>query len=134
MTEYEYLDAISTYRTEVALHAMNFIGILFAYLIAGYFAAHVLSRFQAVAVTAFYLILSPMPAIAAYEACRDFAFLVAEYRAIYSPDGPVPFFSDYWSNAWLVVCPGTMILSVVFMVQARSVRRHAEFPTNESAI
>ncbi len=69
MTEYEYLDAISTYRTEVALHAMNFIGSLFAYLVLGYLAAHVLSRFQAIAVTIFYLILSAMPAISAYEAC-----------------------------------------------------------------
>ena len=64
MSEYEYLDLISTYREETGFHAMNFIAILFAYLVAGYFAAHLLSGFQALSATVFYLILVPMPALA----------------------------------------------------------------------
>ncbi len=36
MTEYEYLDLIVTSRDSVGYHAMNYIGVMFAYVVAAY--------------------------------------------------------------------------------------------------
>ncbi len=51
MTEYEYLDLIVTSRDSVGYHAMNYIGVMFAYVVAAYLVGAKLSRFQAFAIT-----------------------------------------------------------------------------------
>ena len=120
MSEYQYLDVIVSMRDSIGFHAMNFIAILFAYLIAGYFAAHLLSRFQAIALTIFYLILAPMPGLAAQEAITDYVRVVSEYRAAFTPSEPVSLYIHYGPEAWGVGVIGSIVLSIVFMLQSRA--------------
>ena len=119
MTEYEYIDAMATLRDSAGFHAMNYVAILFGYLVAGYFAGHVLSRFQAIAVTTLYIILCPMPGIAAYEATLEYAQLALEFQDKFRPDEQIHFWVQYFHAAWLVVFPATLILSIVFMIQSK---------------
>jgi hypothetical protein len=119
MTEYEYIDAMATLRDSVGFHAMNYIAILFAYLVAGYFAGQALSRFQAIAVTTLYIILCPMPGIAAYDAALEYSQLALEFQGKFRPDEQLHFWIQYFYGGWLVVFPATLILSIVFMVQSR---------------
>ena len=133
MSENEYVTAMIAMRDSVGFHGMNYVGILFAYLIAGYFAAEQLSRFQAITATVFYLVLCPMPAFAAYDACIDLTVLFYEYQQAFKPDKPTPLFIQYWPNAWLVLVPSTMALSVVFMVQARMSRMRPDNTAEHSA-
>ena len=46
MSEYEIIDALISIRADVAQHSMNFITVLFAYIVAAYFVGSKLSRFQ----------------------------------------------------------------------------------------
>ena len=132
MSEYEYLDIITSMRDSVGFHAMNYIAILFAYLIASYFAGHMLSRFQAGAVTVFYLILCPLPGIAAWEALKEFSTLVLEYQTKFKSDEPVPLFVQYGPDLWIFAFVGTLSLSIIFMIQARASKNSRE--SNAEAI
>ncbi len=129
MTEYEYLDVMNSMRDSGGFHAMNYIAILFAYLIAGYFAGHLLSRFQVIALSAFYLILCPMPGIAAFEVILDYGALVTEYYNQFKPGDRLPLFARYGANLWLFVFLGTLALSIYFMFQARRSKRGRENAT-----
>jgi hypothetical protein len=119
MTEYEYIDAMATLRDSVGFHAMNYITILFAYLVAGYFAGQALSRFQAIAVTMLYIILCPMPGIAAYAAAVEYTQMALEFQEKFRPEEQIYFWVQYFHVSWLVVFPATLTLSIVFMVQSR---------------
>ncbi len=46
MTEYELLDLIGTWKADTAYNATSFISILFAYILAAYFAGAKLTRLQ----------------------------------------------------------------------------------------
>ena len=46
MTEYEIVDAFSSIRNEVGNHVMNFVAVLFGYLVTANFVGSKLSRFQ----------------------------------------------------------------------------------------
>ena len=128
MTEYEYIDAMVSLIDSVGFHAMNYISILFAYLIAGYFAGHTLSRFQVLAVTAFYIILCPMPGITGYTTIKEYSRLALEYQSKFRPEEAIPYFVQYGADAWSIVFPGTLLLSIVFMLQSR-ISRSAHVPS-----
>ena len=99
MTEYEYIDAMVSLRDSVGFHAMNYVSILFAYLIAGYFAGHKLSRFQVLTVTAFYIIICPMPGIASYDAIKEYSRLALEYQSKFRPEEAIPYFAQFGADA-----------------------------------
>lgn len=129
MSEYEYLDIITSMRDSGGFHAMNYIAILFAFLIASYSAGHMLSRFQAGAVTMFHMILCPMPeklTIAAWEVFKEFSTLVLEYQTKFNPNEPIPLFVQYGPDLWRFTFIGNLALSIIFMVQARASRNSRE--------
>jgi hypothetical protein len=126
MSEYEYIDAMSTFRDSAGFHAMNYIAVLFAYLVAGFFAANILSRFQVIAATVLYLILCPAPGIATYEAAVEHSRLAAQYYAKYRPDEHIPLWDVYLADAWLFAFPATLLLSIIFMVQSSRSGRNNE--------
>ena len=55
MTEYEVLDLVGTWKADTVSLATSFVSILFAYILAAYFAGTKLSRPQVVIVTALML-------------------------------------------------------------------------------
>jgi len=119
MTEYEYLDLISTYRGETGFHAMNFIAVMFGYVAAAYLVGERLTSFQVSAITALYTIFAPLPVLSAHEAMGHARDLYIEYTANF---GAVPFSSSSitWASEIVLLAMSTSwIISVVFMYQSR---------------
>ena len=119
MTEYEYLDLISTYRAETGFHIMNFIAAMFAYIAAGYFVGNKLTAFQVTAITILYTIFTPLPVAAGYEALQaSRAAHLAYVAAFGAPDYPSTLVL-FGPELALVVVAASWIISIVFMFQTR---------------
>ena len=120
MTEYEIIDALISIRADVAQHSMNFITVLFAYIVAAYFVGSKLSRFQVSMITILYVLWTPAPILAAYDgavAMRDLYFNHREVLSIEMGASPLTAIvpeavSAAMSLAWLV--------SIAFMFQVRA--------------
>ena len=126
MSEYEYLDVIATTREACGYHAMNYISLLFAYVLAGYFAGQTLSRFQVAAITTFYIALCPLPGFTSWETIKEYTALVKRYQLAFGSEEPLSFLVRFGPNLWLGVFAGTFILSILFMVQARKIKENRE--------
>ena len=119
MTEYEYLDLISTYRSETGFHIMNFIGVMFGYVAAAYFVGEKLTRFQVTAITILYTIFAPLPIAAGYEALQATRM---NYLAYVDSFGEPPYNSIlilFGPELALVVVAASWVRSVLFMYQTR---------------
>ena len=120
MTEYELIDAIVTLRSEVALHSMNFVSVMFGYLVAAYFVGAKLSRFQVSVITILYLIWSPGPMMGGYDAAITLRDLYEQNQGL-SDIELGAFFSRIDYPALAVVVAGfSWLMSIVFMFQVRA--------------
>lgn len=120
MTEYEIIDAIVTLRSEVAQHSMNFVSVMFGYIIAAYFVGAKLSKFQVSVITVLYLLWSPGPMMAGYDAAitlRD--IYVQNQDSIEIELGAFLSIIDYPAIA-VVVAGFSWVMSIVFMFQVRA--------------
>ncbi len=122
MSEYEYIDAISTYRTEIGFHAINYIAAMFGYVATAYFVGPKLSRTQVGWITVLYTMFTPLPILAAHEAGTALRELQAGYLRSFSPDRSPDFMTTNAAELLLFVVFVSWCISIVFMVQAR---RHA---------
>lgn len=119
MTEYEIIDAIVSLRADIAGHSMNYVSVLFAYIVAAYLVGSKLSRFQVSMVTLLYVIWTPAPILAAYDGAVALQELYLSHQEILSIEmGASPLMNIVptavfagMSLAWLV--------SIVFMFQVR---------------
>ena len=125
MTEYEYLDLISTYRSETGFHAMNFIAALFGYIAAAYFVGVKLSKFQVTGITILYTLFSPLPVTAAYESLAATRVTYLEYVANFGAPSYGSTLILWGPELLLFVLPGSWIISIVFMFQTRRVHLSA---------
>ena len=119
MSEFEYLELITLYGDSVASHAMNFIGVMFAYLIAAQYVGDKLSHFQFAGITALYALFGPFPGIYAYESIKVYVRLSVEYFERYRPEESVSVFLRHGPELMLVLLSGCWFASVIFMIQAR---------------
>jgi hypothetical protein len=121
MTEYEYLDLISTYRSETGFHAMNFIAALFGYIAAAYFVGVKLSKFQVTGITILYTLFAPLPVTAAYESLAATRVTYLEYVANFGTPSYGSTLILWGPELLLFVLPSSWIISIVFMFQTRRV-------------
>ena len=85
MTEYEYLDLISTYRGENGFHVMNFVVVMFGYVAAAYFVGDKLTNFQVTAITILYTIFTNQKGFTVASCSRlkrVFGFNKVRYRGL----------------------------------------------------
>ena len=122
MTEYEYLDLISTYRAETGFHVMNFIAAMFAYIAAGYFVGEKLSRFQVTAITVLYTMFAPLPVSAGYEALQATRSTHLAYVAAFGPPDYPSTLVLFGPELALFVVGLSWVISIIFMFQTRIAR------------
>ncbi len=119
MTEYEIIDTIISVRADIAQHSMNFVSVLFAYILAAYLVGSKLSRFQVSMITILYVLWSPGPILAAYDGAVALQDLYVHHRAVLSVEMGA---SPLMATAPLVVSAAMLlawVISVVFMIQVR---------------
>ena len=119
MTEYEIIDTIISVRADIAQHSMNFVSVLFAYIIAAYLVGPKLSRFQVSMITILYVLWSPGPILAAYDGAVALQDLYVHHRAALSVEMGA---SPLMATAPLVVSTAMFmawLISIMFMIQVR---------------
>ena len=120
MTEYEVLDLISTHRSEVGFHVMNFAAAMFGYIAAAYLVGKKLTHFQAIAITFLFCLFVPGPMAAAQDASNSIAFLVNTYGDQYES---VRSSASTLAPIAPTIVPSTIlsawIVSMLFMYQIR---------------
>ncbi len=120
MTEYEIIDAFVSLRMEIAQHSMNFASVLFAYLIAAYFVGSKLTRFQVAVITVLYILWSPAPITAAYDASIALRELYQQNQDVLSVEmGRLLFLFDYPAVA-IATAGLSWVMSIIFMAQVRA--------------
>lgn len=120
MTEYEIIDTIVSIRADIAGHSMNFVSVLFAYIVAAYLVGSKLSPIQVSMITILYVLWTPAPILAAYDGAVALQDLYFDHREVLSIEmGASPLMaivpiavSAGMGLAWLV--------SIVFMFQVRA--------------
>ena len=123
MTEYEYLDLISTYRGETGFHVMNFIAVMFGYVAAAYFVGNKLTNFQVTAITILYTIFAPLPVAAGYEALQATRATHLQYLETFGEPSYSSTLILFGPELVLVVVGASWIISIVFMFQTRRARQ-----------
>ena len=120
MTEYEIIDAFISIRTEAAGHVMNFVSVLFAYIVAAYLVGSKMSPSQASMITILYVLWSPAPMMAVYDGTFALRDLYINYQDVLSIElGASPLVT----TAPMLVTGGMIfgwLVSIVFMFQVRA--------------
>ena len=120
MTEYEVIDALISLRTEIANHSMNFVTVMFGYVVAAYLVGKRLTVFQVSVITILYIIWSPGPMMAAFGGAIAARELYMQNKDILSVEmGASPLIS----NVPIVAIFGmglSWIMTIVFMFQVRA--------------
>jgi hypothetical protein len=126
MTEFEYIEGIMMLEELAAYHSMNFIALLFSYVVVAYFAGPRISSVQIWLVSLVYSSILFAPVTANLRALENLQRLGEEFSAQF-PDSAVQhalgeervyvLFAVYFA-AWL--------LSILFMYQWR--RQHGTVP------
>jgi hypothetical protein len=119
MTEYEYLDLISTYRAETGFHIMNFITTMFAYVAAGYFVGSKLTNFQVTSITILYTIFAPLPVAAGYEALQATRSTLLAYIEAFGEPDYTSTLVLFGPELVLIVVAASWTISIAFMFQTR---------------
>ena len=88
MTEYELVDSAISYQDLATTHFMNFVTILFAYLVCAYLVAEKLTRFQLIALNVLYSTFSLGAAISSYAAFNRSFFQLQRVVEEYAVDAP----------------------------------------------
>jgi hypothetical protein len=83
MTQYEYINLISTLRSEAAGHEMDFFAIWSAYVVVIYLVGRELPRLYAVLVSALYLACAAIPALGFQLAVENQYAVIRSYIAAY---------------------------------------------------
>ena len=122
MTEYEIIDTIISVRADIAQHSMNFVSVLFAYILAAYLVGSKLSRFQVSMITILYALWSPGPILVAYDGATALQNLYFNHREVLSVEmGASPLMATAPVVVSAAMCSAWLI-SIVFMVQVRTSR------------
>jgi hypothetical protein len=119
VSESEYLEIMIMAKDSMGFHAMNYIGVMFAYVVAAYLVGKKLSHFQFVALTFLYALFTPFPCFAAYESMTLYQEVSMEYYAKYRADEAVSVNLLNGGYALILLFAGTWLVSVAFMLQAR---------------
>ncbi|RLA50667.1 MAG: hypothetical protein DRQ98_12570 [Gammaproteobacteria bacterium] len=123
MTEYEIIDVISSLRSEAAQHVMNFVSVMFGFIVAAYLVGPKLSRFQVSVITILYVIWTPGPMWAAYDASTAVQQLYAQYHDVLPIELGA---SPLTSHAPVVVTVGiatSWVMSLAFLFQVRATKQ-----------
>ena len=119
MSEYEIIDVISSLRLEGAEHVMNFVTVMFSYVVAAYVVGAKLSRFQALFVTALYSFFVPGPILAMYETMVT----ARDIHVLYGDAVPVNTSAIGWLTGIPIAVPLSLLLawisSLLFMLHMR---------------
>ena len=131
MTEYEIIDAFVSLRMEIAQHSMNFASVLFGYLIAAYFVGSKLTKFQVTVITVLYILWSPAPITAAYDASIALRELYNQNQDVLSIEmGRLLFMFDY-PTAAIATAALSWLMSIIFMAQVRASKSAREIESGQ---
>ena len=86
MTEYEYIELISTFRSENAFHSMNMFTLFVAYVLAAHYAGRDMSSLQVTALTFLYTVFALTPISSTIASSIQFHDLVSSYHTAF-PSG-----------------------------------------------
>jgi len=123
MTEYEYIDLISTLRSEGGFHGMNMVGTVMAYLLVTHFAGHRISSLQATAITVLYTAFLVIPIGTNVAVVANLREVIQSYESSY-PEGIVSFSSLGENGNLYVLCVYILgwLLSLTYMWIVRHAR------------
>ena len=126
MSEYEVLDLISSLRTEVTLHSMNFFVVLSAYLFAAFLMKPEIPKLYIGVLTTLYSLYLFMPAGASINSLRNLQALVERYMLEF-PNTDLILRSTipiaWFLTALFVV---SWFISILFMFHRRTIEPSAE--------
>jgi hypothetical protein len=121
MSPAEYIGLITS--IQVDRHVMNFVAVLFAYLVTAYFVGSKLSPFQVRAVTLLYTIFSAFPVLAVVFSMNQMVRLMEQFRLEHPSLGstyyPQTSILNYWTPILVLILTLAWALSVWFMVRVR---------------
>ena len=121
MSPAEYIGLITS--IQVDRHVMNFVAVLFAYLVTAYFAGSRLSPFQVTAVTLLYTIFSIFPVLSVVFSMNQMGRLIEQFRLEYPSLGSIYYpqtsILDYWMPILVLILMLAWALSIWFMVRVR---------------
>ncbi len=119
MSEYEYINLISTLRSEAAGHETDFFAFWSAYVVVVYLVGRELPRLYAVLVSVLYAACAAIPALGFLLAVEDQYAVIALYIAAYKDAAITGTNSE---AVPLIVLPVDVIASVgaiAFLIQRR---------------
>jgi len=122
MSPAEYVGLINS--IQVDRHVMNFVAVLFAYLVTAYFVGSQLSTFQVRAVTLLYTIFSVFPVLTVVFSMNQMRRLIEQFRLEHPSLGstyyPQTSILDYWTPILVLILTLAWALSIWFMVRVRT--------------
>ena len=123
MSEAEFIELIEMGFNDAAFHAMNYVSILFAFLIMAYLVGRRLSKFQVWSVSILYSIFIILPA---FGTIRTFALatkLIGSFHVEYPEPASnyFPFYSvaDLFTLLISIVLAAAWVLSIIFLLNSR---------------
>jgi hypothetical protein len=119
MTEYEYINLISTLRSEAAGHETDFFAFWSAYVVVIYLVGRELSRVYAVLLSVLYVACAAMPAVGFLLAVSDQYAVIELYVTAYKDAAIMGVNSDAVLLIVLAVDVIASIAAIVFLIHRR---------------
>ena len=119
MTEYEYINLISTLRSEAAGHETDFFAFWSAYVVVIYLVGRELPRIYAVLLSALYVACAAMPAVGFLLAVSDQYAVIELYVAAYKDAAIMGVNSDAVLLIVLAVDVVASIGAIAFLIHRR---------------
>ena len=119
MSEYEYINLISTLRSEAAGHETDFFAFWSAYVVVIYLVGRELPRIYAVLLSALYVACAAMPAVGFLLAVSDQYAVIELYVAAYKDAAIMGVNSDAVLLIVLAVDVVASIGAIAFLIHRR---------------
>jgi hypothetical protein len=116
----EYLELLTSSADSAALHAMNFVAVFSAFVVATYIVGGRLTRIQAWALSVTYSVFAALPLLTAVEMVGRNFLLKAEFFTQY-PDIAPKYVSDFSAEPSVAgtIMAIAWLISIIYMVSER---------------
>lgn len=119
MTEYELADLFTSLSAEAGRSTMDFVTVLFAYLVVAHFVGATLDRWYVAILTALYSIFAIWPILGTYQAGTMMYTITNAHPGISKSIGVSVDFNPGWVP--FVVLGSAWVLSLFYMYRVRSI-------------
>ena len=121
MSPAEYIELFQNGGVNTGTHAMNFVTLLFAYLVAAYFAGAKMTTFQVIALTTIYSVFSAVPAGSAVATLERTIAIAQQFRKEHPEVAALYFDAEVNLNPTIIggVFFVSWILSISYMISER---------------